>query len=238
MSPLHQRDFQNKLLRLLTDVDFTTLVGYLEPIELPRHFVFALTNRITEHTYFLESGICSVVVRSSTGLEAEVCIIGSDGMVPPTSVLGATSVPFEITMQTEGLGYRIETAQLIAAYNASVSLRGIINRYIHTAAVQTAYSAFSNANHQIEQRLARWILMCHDRSLTDTIRFTHASLSEMLAVRRQSITTCLHLLEGKQLVRSLRGAIVVRDRAGLEELASDAYGVPEHEYNQFVKPDR
>jgi hypothetical protein len=237
MSPLQKSQVRNKLLRAMAEDDFARLGPSLEVIDLPRRFVLSSADRITDHTYFIESGIGSVVVQSGK-LAAEVCIVGSDGMVPTTAVLGASSLPFEIFMQVGGHGLRIENAHLVAAYNASLGLRGVLNRYIQAASIQSAYTSFSNANHQVEQRLARWILMCHDRTDLDRIELTHEFLSVMLAVRRQSVTTTLHVLEGKSLISSSRGSVTVRDRKGLERLAGDAYGVPEREYDLLIRPDK
>jgi CRP-like cAMP-binding protein len=131
---------------------------------------------------------------------------------------------------------RILNAQLVAAFSENISLRNLLTRYVQAASIQTAYTAFSNASRQIEQRLARWILMCHDRTDGDAISLTHEFLSVMLAVRRQSVTTTLHILEEKHLVVSSRGVVIVRDRKGLEALAGDAYGVPEREYEDLIRP--
>jgi CRP-like cAMP-binding protein len=238
MSTIQQTRIRNLLLRAMTPEDFGRMAPLLQPIDLSSRFVLSSADRLTDYTYFLESGIGSIVVEGSSGLAAEVCIVGSEGMVPTSAVLGASSLPFEIFMQVPGNGYRIENVQLIAAYNADISLRNILNRYIQAVSVQMAYTAFSNANHQIEQRLARWILMCHDRSHGDRIELTHEFLSVMLSVRRQSVTTTLHVLEGKHLVTSARGVVTMRDREGLEELAGDAYGIPEREYNSLIRLSR
>lgn len=103
--------------------------------------------------------------------------------------------------------------------------------------VQTSYTALSNAVHPIAERLARWLLMSDDR-LDGDLPLTHEFLSIMLAVRRPSVTTALHVLEGNGFIRAARGSIVVRDRAALEEFAGDAYGVPEAEYERLIGPLR
>lgn len=108
--------------------------------------------------------------------------------------------------------------------------------YIHAFGTQTSHTALSNAKHTIEERLARWLLMGHDRIDGDEIGLTHEFLALMLAVRRPSVTTALHILEGMRLVRNTRGCVVIRDRAGLEALAADAYGIPEAEYERIIGP--
>jgi CRP-like cAMP-binding protein len=233
---LDQSQIHNSLLRTMEGDDFIAVSMRLEKVDLPRRFVLSRSNRAADHTYFLESGIASVVVDAGDGLESEVSLVGHEGLVPAFGILGTTSSPFQIFMQVGGHGFRIATVQLLAAYDASHSLRALLNRYVQTTLVQTAYTAFSNANHQIEQRLARWILMCQDRTQGDTVALTHEFLAVMLAIRRQSVTTTLHTLEGKRLIIASRGSVTVRDRKGLETLAGSAYGIPEREYKNLIRP--
>ena len=114
----------------------------------------------------------------------------------------------------------------------------LLLRFVQALSTQTAFTALSNAVHQIDERLARWILMCDDRLDGADMPLTHEFMSIMLAVRRPSVTTALHILEGNRLIRAERGCIVVRDRAGLEEFAGDSYGVPEREYERLIGPLR
>ncbi|MET3583985.1 CRP-like cAMP-binding protein [Pseudorhizobium tarimense] len=110
------------------------------------------------------------------------------------------------------------------------SFRRVVIRSIEAFAVQLAYTVASNAIHSVPVRLARWLLMCHDRVQANEIALTHEFLSLTLAVRRPSVTTSLHELEGNGFIRGGRGNIVIRNRAGLEALAHDAYGKPEAEH--------
>lgn len=94
----------------------------------------------------------------------------------------------------------------------------------------------SNAVHPIDERLARWLLMCHDRTIGNEMALTHEFLSIMLAVRRPSVTTALHVLEGNGFIQAERGYITVRDRHGLEDFARDSYGRPDAEYRRLIGP--
>ncbi len=110
----------------------------------------------------------------------------------------------------------------------------LLARYIQAFGSQISFTALSNAVHSIDERLARWLLMCHDRVDGDEIALTHEFISLMLAVRRPSVTTALHVLEGYKLIRSERGRITIRDRQALETFAGDAYGKPEQEYSRLI----
>jgi CRP-like cAMP-binding protein len=148
--------------------------------------------------------------------------------------MGSDTAPNRIIIQVAGSGHRIGRAALIEAMDRSPSLRALLIRYVQALNVQTVFTALSNAVHPIEERLARWLLMCHDRIDGDEIGLTHEFMSVMLAVRRPSVTTALHVLEGNHFIRSERGWVTICDRKGLEEFAQDAYGKPEAEYDRLI----
>ncbi|GJE04672.1 hypothetical protein GMJLKIPL_6637 [Methylobacterium isbiliense] len=130
----------------------------------------------------------------------------------------------------------IARSALVGAMEESASLHNLLLRFAQVQGLQSNYTALSNAVHQINERLARWLLMCHDRSPSNEMALTHDYLALMLAVRRPSVTTTLHVLEGNGFIRTERGLITIRDRRGLEEFAQDAYGRPEAEYRRLIGP--
>jgi CRP-like cAMP-binding protein len=233
-----QDKIRNKLLSLLPHHAFETIADALEQIELPRAYVFSNPDTPADHAYFIETGIGSVVAITPQGQRSEVGIFGREGMTPANVVLDTASTPYAIFMQIPGYGYRLPTHVLREAVRQSESLRQLLSRFAHAMSVQTSYTGLSNSVHRIDERLARWILMCHDRTAGDQIALTHEFLSVMLAVRRSSVTTALHVLEGKHLVYSERNLITIRDRRALELFAGDAYGVPEREYGRLIGPMR
>ena len=120
------------------------------------------------------------------------------------------------------------------AAEASTTLRNLLLRYAQAFSVQTSFTALSNAVHPIEERLARWLLMCHDRVEGNEVPLTHEFLSLMLAVRRPTVTTALHVLEGNRFITAERGLITIRDRPRLEEFAGNSYGRAETEYERLI----
>jgi hypothetical protein len=104
---------------------------------------------------------------------------------------------------------------------------------MHVFTVQVSYTALANAKFRVEKRLARWILMCQDRVKTDLLEITHDYIAFLLGIRRPSVTTALHILEGHKLIRSNRGTIVVINRNGLERFAAGCYGLPEREFERL-----
>jgi len=109
-------------------------------------------------------------------------------------------------------------------------------RYVQTLLVQTAQSTATNASHRVESRLARWLLMCHDRIDGDEIALTHEFMSMMISADRSGVTVTLHILEGAGMIWSKRGRVIIRNRELLEDLAGDGYGVPEAEYSRLIGP--
>lgn len=106
----------------------------------------------------------------------------------------------------------------------------LLHRSAHNLGTQVSYTALTNAVHHVDERLGRWLLMCHDRLREDEFQITHDFMALMLAVRRPSVTTSLHVLEGNRFIRAERSRITIRNRRALEEFAQDAYGRPEAEY--------
>lgn len=140
----------------------------------------------------------------------------------------------DIIMQIEGNAYRMEFNAFRKWMDGNRNFSRVMIRCIEAFSIQLTYTAISNALHGVDERLARWLLMCHDRVSGDEIPLTHEFISLMLAVRRPSVTTSLHVLEGNGFIRSNRGNIIIRHRQALEEFARDAYGKPEAEYHRLM----
>ncbi len=226
--------FRNHLLSSMQPSDLGRLIPYLEYVDLPHQLSLSEPRVVSEFTYFPECGIGSVVVSPVSGQKTEIHLFGREGLAPTSGISGTHSLPYRVFMQVAGNGHRIANAYLLAAMAESLPLRNLMVRYLQSVSVQIAYAAYSNAVHRIESRLARWLLMCHDRTEGDDIALTHEFVGIMLAIRRQSVTETLHVLEGRHLISASRGFITIRDRAGLRAMAGDAYGIPEQEYASTV----
>ena len=222
--------YRNWLLNALSQGDLDLLRPDLEPIQLDLRFSMEAANQPIRFAYFPEVGLASIVAHSKGGRMIEVGLIGLEGMTGLSVVMGDDRSANETFVQAEGSGSRISAAKLTQALDKSPSLRGCLLLYVQALLSQTAQTALTNGRANIEERLARWILMAHDRLDGDELRLTHEFLALMLGVRRPGVTVALHFLEGKGLIRSTRGLVTVLDREGLEEVADGSYGVPEAEY--------
>lgn len=150
-------------------------------------------------------------------------------------MLGGDRSPHETYMQIGGIsGLRIRTPLLQQAMYDSPALSALLLRYMQTAMVQATSSITAAAAYSVEQRLARWLLMCHDRVDGDDLCLTQDFMAKMLGSRRPSVTVALHMLEGEHLLISKRHKVTIRDRAGLERAAGGSYGFAESEYARLM----
>jgi CRP-like cAMP-binding protein len=117
---------------------------------------------------------------------------------------------------------------------ASATLRNFLLKYVQAFGVQTTHTAICNAQSRLDQRLARWLLMAHDRIGADYLPLTHEFMSLMLAVRRAGVTEAIIALKNQGLISSVRGGITIRNRKGLEHIAAETYGIPESEYRRLI----
>lgn len=224
---------RNILLRDLSPDDAALIVPQLKAVELGRRFVLERPGKPIENVYFPDTGIASTVAFAGRDRRAEVGLFGWDGMSGISIVLGTDRTSNECFMQVGGAGQRLSSDGLRQALEASPTLRLHLLRFAQVSMVQTSHTALGNARAQLEERLCRWLLMCHDRIVSDTMSLTHEFLATMLGVRRAGVTTAMHTLEGRGLIRASRGKIEIVDRDGLKVGAGDSYGVPESEYRRI-----
>lgn len=234
MSVAEQNEIRNRLLALLPENEFRSVRTVLEPVDLARGFVIVEAGRPIDYVYFLESGIGSVVTVSADGQQAEAGMFGREGFSPTPAGVGGTISIHEVLMQVAGNGYRMPIGKVAETLAQNPVFANLLARFIQAFSSQISYTALCNIAYQVDERLARWLLMGHDRVDGDEINLTHDFISLMLGVRRPSVTTALHVLEGKKLIRAERGRITIRDRKGMQEFAGHAYGEPEEEYRRLI----
>ena len=222
----------NKILNALHPDYQAELAKELEPITLELRQTLETRNQPVEYVYFIENGLGSIVAQANER-QIEIGIVGREGMTGLAVVLGNSQSPFETFMQIAGSGKRISAEVLRKIMVRHPALREAFLLYSRSFLIQTAYTALANGGANIEERLARWLLMAQDRLDSNKIGLTHEFLSVMLGVRRPGVTVAIHILEGKQLIRATRGQIEILDRDGLKEIARESYGPTEAEYDRL-----
>lgn len=229
-----QSSTSNALLSGLIEADFALLLPHLTRIPLPRYLDFYLAGGDIEHVYFPEDGIVSIVAVEESGQQVEVGIVGREGMVGTPVLLGTDRSPHHVYIQVEGTGLRLKVDRLLQAMQESATLKALLLRYVQTVMVQSASSTSAAAGYLIEQRLARWLLMCRDRLGGDDVNLTHEFIGMMLGARRAGVTVALHSLRTRHLIAMKRGFVTIEDRPGLERLAGGSYGFAEAEYQRVM----
>ncbi|WP_226895853.1 Crp/Fnr family transcriptional regulator [Polymorphobacter sp. PAMC 29334] len=231
---LQQTSVRNTLLATMAASDFSLLEPYLQRIPLPVRMQLHVAGQKIEQVYFPEDGIISIVAITLDGDECEVGVFGREGMSETATVLGTDHSPHAAYVQSAGVsGLKLPSAVLTTAFEKSSTLRRHLLRYVQAMVIQLS-SSITAAGQSIEQRLARWILMCHDRVDDDDIPLTHEFVAMMLGVRRSSVTEAMIALAGSGMIETRRGIIIVRDRRGLETTAAGGYGLAEHEYKRLI----
>lgn len=223
-------EFRNRILVSLDDEDRSLVAAHLEPVVFsPRQYLETAGRRI-ESVYFVEEGIASVVVVSRpSGRQAEVALIGSDGMTGFSLIHGVDRSPYNTFIQAAGHGYAIDAECLQSLIEARPGLQACFLRYSHVLNFQIGCAVLANATGSIEERLSRWLLMTHDRIQKDELKVTHEFFSVMLGVRRPGVTISLRRLETEGLIALRRGTTVIFDRDGLIKRANGLYGAAEAE---------
>jgi CRP-like cAMP-binding protein len=236
MSPRPQTSIRNHLLSALPPEDLERLLPHFEPIPLILKQVLLEPNSTIEHVLFVESGVISLIVPVGDESRVEVGLAGREGLLGVPAILGVPRSPYRALVQAPGSGLRIAVGDLSQAMAAQPSLQVLLLRYVQTFMSQVQQTAACNGLHTIDERLPRWLLMCHDRVDGDDLPLTHEFLSQMLGIRRAGVTTALHLLEGVGIVHANRAHVVVRDRKKLEEVACECYGIVRRQYEEEMLP--
>ena len=224
----------NKILSLLSTADALLMTPHLQPIDLPVLRYLERRGKPIEHAYFLDRGFASVVADGASDRGVEVGLIGREGVTGLAVIMGSDRSPHDTFMQGAGAGQRIGAANLLAAIGKSATLQKTLLQWCHTFMIQTGQTALTNARSKIEERLARWLLMAHDRQDSDQLDLTHEFIATMLGVRRAGVTVALRLLEKRGLIDAKRAGIFIIDRDGLKEVSNGAYGIAEGEYRRIL----
>lgn len=185
----------------------------------------------SEHVYFSQGPLISL----EHGNQIEIAVIGSEGLVGWPAMVGCPTSRYDAVVRgKDGELFRVRADRLQSIAQNRPSVGVAILRFANVVSVQMAETIGAHALHRVDMRVARWLLLRHDRVGGDEIIVQHDELARNLGARRASVTDCLHVIEGDGLVRCRRGRILVRDRGGLEDLAAGCYGEAESFYREVI----
>ncbi|MCJ2065455.1 Crp/Fnr family transcriptional regulator [Methylobacterium sp. J-088] len=222
-------------MRALAPEDFAALLPALRPGAMALKQVLISANTPVETVHFVEAGIVSVTSDAPSG-RVEIGLLGREAAVGVLPILLEDDrSPHTHFVQMAGRVQSIDVHALRVMMEARPALRRVLCRYVRAQHIQTAQTAFANAKGSTAMRLARWLLMCQDRSDRDEITVTQEFMSLMLGVERPGVTTALRALQRDELVTKRRGVVQIIDRDGLLDRAGDTYGLAEIEYARLIE---
>ena len=227
----------NILLQSLLPSDRELLYRHVEEVALLRGKVLLGPDEPIDAIYFPTSGMLSIEERIGRRRHIETAVVGREGLLGWPALLGCERSGNSAIVQGSGsTALRIELPAFLDACRQSPTLWMALLRFVQTIIIQMGRTIAAHLDHSLDQSLARWLLMRHDRVYGDELVVRHEEIADALGVRRASITDKMHVLEGDRLIRCNRGRLIVRDRIGLEVVAGDAYGQPEAQYRQTIAP--
>ncbi|WP_372783982.1 Crp/Fnr family transcriptional regulator [Phenylobacterium sp.] len=232
-----QRPFptvQNRLLDALSDEDLGLFASQLTLIDLERgRLLYDPGDRI-DTVYFPHDGVISLMTLMENGAAIESATIGREGALGLMAAVAPRQSLSRAIVQTPTRAARISAAHLHEAWEKSPRIRDLVDRHTEALFGHAIQSVACNALHSVEARFCRWLLTCHDRISTNTVALTQEFLADMLGVQRTTVTAVARALQAKGAIRYRRGVVDIIDRAVLEQLACECYGVIRRTYERLL----
>lgn len=223
----------NHILAALSAADYARFLPHLEKAVLRKNQKLEKPNANIQTVYFFETGIAAVMSTADAS-QVAIGLIGCEGASGIPVMLGANSAPNAVEMLTDGTALSIGARPLQRTMVLMSEFGRLLLRYCLAFSHQASQTALSNATTTIDQRVARWVLMTHDRSETSAVHLSHEIVASMLGVRRAGVTVALKGLERRGLLKIEHGFITVLDRDRIKKVAGAFYGLPEIEYKRLV----
>lgn len=227
---------RNHLLASLPADMMAALQPRLSRVILPTKQAIYTPDTPIEAVYFIEAGMISLVNDLEDGTRAEVGVIGREGMLGTPLLAGVDTSFVEAQVQLPGTALRMTAQDFTSEVDANAPFRKLLLRYNEALQAQVMQTAACNASHDLEPRLARWLLLAHDRAEGDELLLTQDFIATMLAVHRPSVTVTAGILQRAGLIRYATGRVVVLDRAGLEAAACECYGAVQRRFAALLTP--
>lgn len=216
---------KNQILANLSDKDYQRLRPHLELVDLNHGDVLYDMGDAIEFLYFPYNAMVSLVTQMEDGKIVEVGVVGTDGMTGISALMGNATSFDRALVQIPDSGVRVRVAVIQAEFDRGEKLQHLLLRYMNNFIRQVSQTAACNASHTTEERLARWLLMCHDRVDSMKLNLTQEFLSEMLGTRRATVNVAAITLQSADLIQYNRGQITITDRKGLEDFSCECYGI-------------
>lgn len=225
----------NRLLASLPRSDYRRVVSLCEHIELTFADVLCEPGDRIRHVYFPAEGFVSLAAPVDGRASLEVGLIGNEGMLGIPLILGINISPLRALVRGPGAALRLDAASFHRELRRSPALQRSLNRYLYALMAQFAQTVACTRFHPLVERLARWLLMTHDRAHSDRFHLTHEFLAEMLGVRRVGVTKAAGVMQRGKLISYRRGHITIVDRKGLEAASCGCYRAMKETYSDILR---
>jgi CRP-like cAMP-binding protein len=213
----------NLILLSTSSSDYDSLRPHLEFVKLPDHLILHEAGEKLEFVYFPNRGLISLVVTMEDGKTAEAGVLGKEGFTGLPASVGLSRSSLQAIVQITGDGFRIQVGLLQVILESIPNFQFLLNRYAVLQGMQVAQTAACNRLHDIEQRLARWLLMTQDRIDSGTLPITHDFLATMLGTNRSTVSLAAAVLQRKKAITYIHGAVTIENRKKLEGCACECY---------------
>jgi CRP-like cAMP-binding protein len=223
----------NLLLSPLPAAELEPLLPHFQPVTFPLGTVVYEPGERIDHCYFPTNCVVSMLYTMREGSTAEMGLIGKEGVTGVAGFLGGVSTCSRSVVAVAGDAFRLPTARLQHEFVRPGPLQRSLLRYTQALLTQVSQTAVCNRLHSVEQRLCRWLLLCHDRTGRSDLLMTQELIASMLGGRRESVTVAAGCLQDAGLIRYCRGHIVILDRDGLEANTCECYRVVEDEFDRL-----
>lgn len=227
--------FKNTLLRALDSRTISRL--NLTPAKFELNYEMEYPHRPIKYLYFLETGMASMTATFKDGSQVEVSTFGFESVIGVSALMGARRSLNRIYTQIAGHGYASPVDAARKEFRLGGDFQTLALRYVQAQLDQATQYIGCNAKHQFEPRLARWLLVCSDRSHSDTFRMSHELLADMLGGTRATVTLAAGSLKRKGLIEYKRGIMRIVDPAGLEKVACECYQVIKYHLKNYAEFD-
>jgi CRP-like cAMP-binding protein len=225
---------QNRLIASLPLDSYKRLFADLHLVQMPLGQILHKQHVPFEHVFFPTSAAVSLVSVLKDGNSAEIGLIGKEGMVGTSLLMGGGDAACQAVVQSAGEGYRLKVGLLQTEFEHSAEVLHLLLRYVQALMIQTAQTAVCNRHHSVDQQLCRWLLLTLDRVTTNQVSMTQELIAQMLGVRREGVTAAAGKLQEAGLIHYSRGVITVVDRTGLEQRSCECYATVKHETDRLV----
>lgn len=222
----------NRLIARLPKADQSRLLAKCTSITLTFGDVLCEPDQPYPAAYFPHTASISLLAEADGHPPMETALVGSEGMLGATLLLGVNAAPQRAVVQSEGTAWRIEVDALLRQATPGTALLKVLHRYLYTQITQLAQTTACTRFHAVEPRLARWLLLAHDRAENDHFHLTHQHIADALGVQRSAITIAAGVLQARALIDYSRGEIRILNRAGLEAASCGCYVALSRQYAQ------